>query len=84
MNCANCSNKALYEYRITEKKSVFYCGKDLPKFLEARKVANLIPLTDAHNEELASALNTLSVKAEAAPEPTEPQVVKKAVKKQAK
>jgi len=84
MNCANCSSKALYEYKITQSTSIFYCDKDLPKFLEGRKVANLIPLTDAHNEELASALDTLSVKAEAAPEPTEPQVVKKAAKKQAK
>ena len=81
MNCANCSNKALYEYRITEKKSVFYCGKDLPKFLEARKVANLIDLTDSHNDELQSALDILSVKAEETPAPT---VAKKAVKKQAK
>lgn len=84
MNCANCSNKALYEYKITEKTSVFYCGKDLPKFLDGRKVANLIPLTESHNEELASALDILSVKAEEPLEPTEPPVVKKAAKKQAK
>lgn len=85
MNCANCSSKALYEYKITQGTSVLYCGQHLPKFLEGRKVANLIPLTDSHNEELLSALDAISVKAEETPaeEPT-PKIVTKAAKKQAK
>ena len=84
MNCANCNAKALYEYTITQGTSVFYCGKHLPKFLEGRKIASLIPLTNAHNEELTSALDILSVKADETPaEEPAPKVVKKAAKKQA-
>lgn len=85
MTCANCTNKALYEYKITAGTSVLYCNAHLPKFLEARKIASLLPLTDSHTEVLESALNILSVKSEdttTTPPGVEP--VKKAVKKQAK
>jgi len=85
MNCANCTKKALYEYKITQGTSVLYCGSHLPKFLEGRKMASLIPLTDAHAEELTSALSILSVKESGESlDKSLSTSAKKAVKKQAK
>jgi len=60
MKCANCDNKASYEYRVTKNKSLFYCGKDLPKFLEERRKAGLLTITDQFSEDLTSALDALS------------------------
>jgi len=60
MKCANCDNKASYEYRVTKNKSIFYCGKDLPRFLEERKKAGLLTITEQFTEDLTSALETLS------------------------
>ena len=63
MKCANCKNEASYEYRVTQTKSLFYCGKDLPKFLEERKKAGLLKITEKFNQDLATALETLSTPA---------------------
>ena len=60
MKCSNCDKDALYEYKITLKNSVFYCGKDLPKFLDARKRAGLLTLTEKHAEEKETAIAALS------------------------
>jgi hypothetical protein len=79
MKCANCDKDALFEYRITKNKSVFYCGKDLPKFLEERKKAGLLKITPAFTEAKESALEQLSPEIVEEPKP-----VKKAVKKKAK
>jgi len=80
MKCANCSNAASYEYRITKTKSILYCGKDLPKFLEERKKAGLLKITDQFTEDLATALDTLSTPTvEVTTE--EPKPKKKTVKK---
>ena len=80
MKCANCDREAMYEYKMTQTKSTFYCGKDLPKFLEARKNAGLLTLTPAHADNAASAVTALTtlVPEEEAPAP------KKVVKKTAK
>ena len=59
MKCANCAEQASYEYRVTKNKSLFYCGKDLPKFLEERKRAGLLKITPQMTEDLASALTAL-------------------------
>ena len=60
MKCANCDTAALYIYNITPSKAVLYCGKHLPRFLEARRKAGLLALTAAHKEQLDSALASLS------------------------
>jgi hypothetical protein len=78
MKCANCDRDALFEYRITKGKSIYYCGKDLPKFLEERKKAGLLKITPAFTEAKESALEQLSPETVAAPKP-----VKKAAKKKA-
>jgi hypothetical protein len=79
MKCANCDKDALFEYQITKTKSIYYCGKDLPGFLEERKKAGLLKITPAFTEAKESALESLS------PENTEePTTVKKTTKKTAK
>jgi len=59
MKCANCDANALYVYRVTLNKSLYYCGKDLPKFLEERKKAGLLKLTDQFKVEHDSAIELL-------------------------
>jgi len=59
MKCANCDSDALYVYRVTLNKSVYYCGKDLPKFLEDRKKAGLLQLTEQFKVEHDLAIKTL-------------------------
>lgn len=44
MKCANCKNDALYLYRITFEKSLYYCKKDLPKFLDERRKAGFLDI----------------------------------------
>lgn len=85
MKCSNCDKEALYEYKITLKNSVFYCGKDLPKFLDARKRAGLLTLTPKHEEEkeLAMAILAPTIDEEPLVE-EEPAPKKKAAKKKAK
>jgi hypothetical protein len=42
--CANCSAIAEYTYRLNETVATHYCDKHLPNFLNAKKVAGLLPL----------------------------------------
>lgn len=79
MKCANCDRDALFEYRLTQKKSIFYCGKDLPGFLEERKKAGLLAITPAFTEAKESAIEQLSLETT-----DESQPVKKVAKKRAK
>lgn len=60
MKCANCSNDALYVYRITKTESVYYCGKDLPSFLEDRRKAGLLNITQALTEAKEEVVEILS------------------------
>jgi hypothetical protein len=60
MKCANCSSDALYVYRITKSKSVYYCGKDLPSFLEDRRKAGLLNITQALTEAKEEVVEILS------------------------
>lgn len=75
----------MYEYRISKTDSIFYCGKDLPKFLDARRRAGLLKITSEFKEEQASAIEALTPKA-SEPEVKEetPKPVKKASKKSVK
>ena len=61
MKCVNCSNDAMYIYRITKLESIYYCGRDLPRFLEERRKAGLLNLTEAFTEAQESAIEELSV-----------------------
>jgi hypothetical protein len=61
MKCANCLNDAMYVYRITKTESVYYCGKDLPSFLEDRRKAGLLNITEAFTEAKEEVVETLSV-----------------------
>jgi hypothetical protein len=56
MKCANCDKDAQYVYRLTAQKSILYCAKDLPKFLEPRLKAGLLELTTSHKELIEEAL----------------------------
>ena len=58
--CSNCLGDALYEYPLTPQTSVFYCEKDLPRFLYARRDAGLLKITGSFNESLNSAVEALS------------------------
>ena len=60
MKCANCDKPAMFEYRITQTKSIFYCGKDLPGFLEERRKAGLLTITDANQRAEKTALDVLA------------------------
>ena len=60
MKCDNCNKEALFEYKINKVNSVFYCGKDLPSFLNERKKAGLLTITEAHKESSVTALEALS------------------------
>ena len=59
MKCANCDKEAAFEYRLTLEKSLFYCGKDLPAFLEGRKKAGLLKVTQQYKEDQQSALEVI-------------------------
>ena len=78
MKCANCNRDALFEYQITQKTSILYCGSHLPGFLEERKKAGLLKITSAFTEAKESALEQLSSETVEEPKP-----VKKAAKKKA-
>jgi hypothetical protein len=83
MKCANCDNDALFEYQLTQETSIYYCGSDLPKFLEERKKAGLLKITPAFTEAKESALEQLSPET-VDEEPVETAAAKKDAKKTAK
>ena len=60
MKCVNCSRPALFEYRLTQGKSVFYCDRDLPKFLDERKRAGLLTLTQEYKDASKTALEAVA------------------------
>jgi hypothetical protein len=88
MKCANCVNDAFFEYRITKKKSIFYCGQHLPRFLEPQRKAGHLTITPAMADAEASMLEKLTfqetVVEEIEEEPKKPAPVKKAIKKSEK
>lgn len=59
----------MFEYRLTQSKSLFYCGKDLPGFLEERKKAGLLTITDAYKEAAKTAVEAVAYEA---PKPATP------------
>jgi hypothetical protein len=61
MKCANCDSNAAFEYRLTLSKSLFYCDKDLPGFLEPRKKAGLLKITEQYKEDAKSAIEVLTL-----------------------
>ena len=60
MKCSNCDRTALFEYRLTSSKSVFYCDFDLPSFLEQRKRAGLLAITEDYTKAAQSALESVA------------------------
>jgi|APGre2960657373_1045057.scaffolds.fasta_scaffold00216_11 hypothetical protein len=60
MICASCKKDAMFEYRLTRGKSIFYCGTHLPRFLEPQRKAGLLKITESHATNEASALAALS------------------------
>lgn len=72
MKCANCDANASFEYRVTISKSIFYCGKDLPKFLETRKKAGLLKITEQYKQDSKDAIEILTI---TTPEVTEEPVI---------
>jgi hypothetical protein len=90
MKCANCVNDAFFEYRITKKKSIFYCGQHLPRFLEPQRKAGHLTLTPAMADAEESMLEKLTYQEPVVEEevvveePKKPAPVKKATKKSEK
>ena len=90
MKCANCVNDAFFEYRITKKKSIFYCGQHLPRFLEPQRKAGHLTITPAMADAEESMLEKLTYQAPVVEEeivveePKKPAPVKKAAKKSEK
>lgn len=82
--CSNCNEDALYEYGLTQKTSVFYCGKDLPKFLYDRKKALLIATTPTYTQAKDEALTALQSSPTEPVLTEEPEPKKRATKKKAK
>ena len=76
MKCANCDSGALFVYQITAETEILYCGKHLPKFLDARRRAGNLKTTDEFAEERKTALETVA-------SPAEPAAPKKRKKKAA-
>ena len=84
MKCANCSNDAVYIYRITKDVFTPYCYVDLPSFLNDRRKAGLLETTQDHKDKVAEGLkNFLSVPETTTTEEVVEKPVKKAVKKKA-
>lgn len=90
MKCANCKEEAVYIYRLTSAKSINYCKKDLPKFLDERRKAGLLETTSDYKAMLVEGQKTIAVTydkpvAEAVDEPVveAPKATKKAAKKKA-
>lgn len=67
MKCANCDNGALFVYQITAEKEILYCGKHLPRFLDARRRAGNLKTTDEFAAERSAALEIVSTPQEPAP-----------------
>jgi hypothetical protein len=90
MKCANCVNDAFFEYRITKKKSIFYCGQHLPRFLEPQRKAGHLTITPAMADAEESMFEKLTYqefvveKEIVVEEPNKPAPVKKAAKKSEK
>jgi hypothetical protein len=59
MKCVNCDDISLYEYRLVQDKSLFYCGKHLPKFLDGMRKAGNLPTTTHMTDTVDDALATL-------------------------
>ena len=45
---------------VLTEKFIFYCGKDLPGFLEERRKAGLLTITDANQRAEKTALDVLA------------------------
>lgn len=65
MNCANCSEKALFIHRGSGIKDTPYCNQCLPSFLRPQARAGVLPTTDEYKR-IESALMTRLI-----PEPSE-------------
>lgn len=49
MNCANCSNEAIYAYEASGVRKILYCHACLPSFLRPLAKAGLLPTTESFN-----------------------------------
>lgn len=78
MKCVNCDKNAMFEYKITKQESILYCGKCLPSFLNDRKKAGLLTITQQYKDDQASALKALS--SELVDEPKKKAAPKKSAK----
>ena len=59
MKCANCDELSMYEYKLVQDKSIFYCGKHLPKFLDGLRKAGNLPTTQHLTDSVEDALSAL-------------------------
>jgi hypothetical protein len=68
MKCANCDTVASHEYKLTLDKSLLFCEKHLPSFLQKAKRSGLLSQTEEHKANLEEGLKNIAVTPE--PEPT--------------
>ena len=61
MKCSNCDSDALFIYQVTTDSVFPYCGKHLPRFLDARRKAGLLKTTDAWEKEKNASIEALKV-----------------------
>lgn len=80
MTCINCEADALYGYRMTEKSVAWYCATHLPRFLHARRDANLLETTQKFHDLAASAIEALSV---STPQPEPEPIIEEPVEESA-
>lgn len=74
-SCANCSNDALYTYKVTEEYGIDYCQYHLPNFLNGLTNSNVVVHTEEFNtlkaEVVAEAAPSKKKKANVVVEPVE-------------
>lgn len=74
-SCANCSNDALYTYKVSEGYGIDYCQYHLPNFLNGLTNSNVVAYTPEFialkEEAVAEAAPSKKKKASAVVEPVE-------------
>lgn len=59
MKCANCAEEALYEYKITKKLTVLYCGTHVPNFLTDLKKSGALAINSSVKSKSAESVDTV-------------------------
>lgn len=58
--CANCEDVALYDYELNSETHIYYCSKDLPRFLYKQRDLGILATTPEFKEAEATTLASLA------------------------